>query len=81
MKPQQIKWVVITPENAEQVWAKMKEENKDLVLFGLSDDGYEQLSINMAEIRSFIDKQRLIIIKYKEYYEPPKESSSSPTTK
>ena len=69
-------WVIITPENAEEVWKKLKEENTDLVLFGLTDDGYEQLSITMAEIRNFIAQQRTIIIKYKEYYEPPKTPDS-----
>lgn len=72
----QMHWVVITPENAEEVWKKLKEENTDLVLFGLTDDGYEQLAITMAEIRNFIAQQRLIIIKYKEYYEPPKTPDS-----
>jgi hypothetical protein len=67
-KPMQ--WVVITPENAEEVWKRLKDENTDLVLFGLTDDGYEQLAITMAEIRNFIAQQRIIILKYKEYYEP-----------
>jgi hypothetical protein len=67
-KPMQ--WVVITPENAEEVWKRLKEENTDQVLFGLTDDGYEQLAITMAEIRNFIAQQRIIILKYKEYYEP-----------
>jgi hypothetical protein len=72
----QMHWVIITPENAEEVWKKLKEENTDLVLFGLTDDGYEQLAITMAEIRNFIAQQRTIIIKYKEYYEPPKTPDS-----
>lgn len=72
----QMHWVIITPENTEEVWKKLKEENTDLVLFGLTDDGYEQLSITMAEIRNFIAQQRTIIIKYKEYYEPPKTPDS-----
>jgi len=71
-----IQWIVITPENAEQVWNKLKESNSDLVLFGLTDDGYEQLSVTMAEIRNFIAQQRTIIIKYKEYYEPSKKEEN-----
>lgn len=67
-----VKWVVITPENAEQVWKDLKEKNVDLVLFGLTDVGYEQLSLSMAEIRNFITQQRIIILKYKEYYESEK---------
>jgi len=41
-------------------------------LFGLTDDGYESLSVTMAELRNHIAAQRQIIIKYKEYYEPAK---------
>lgn len=67
-----VKWVVITPENAEQVWKDLKEKNVDLVLFGLTDVGYEQLSLSIAEIRNFITQQRVIILKYKEYYESEK---------
>lgn len=66
----EIKWILITPENAEKVFADLKEQNIDLVLFGITDEGYEQLSLTMAEIRNYIANQRAIIVKYKEYYEP-----------
>lgn len=69
----EIKWIVITPENAEKIWNDLRESNTDLVLIGLTDDGYEQLAISIAEIRNFIAQQRAIIIKYREYYEPAKE--------
>jgi hypothetical protein len=67
-----LEWIVITPENAPEVWKRLKESNTDLVLFGLTDDGYETLSLGMAELRNFIAQQRSIILKYKEYYEPGK---------
>lgn len=73
LSPRSPQWILITPQNADQVWAKLKENNADLVLFGLTDDGYEELSINMAELRNYIAAQRQIIIKYKEYYEPEKK--------
>lgn len=74
LKGREIKWVVITPQNAEQVWQKLTQENTDLVLFALTDDGYESLAITMAELRNFIAQQRTIILQYKNYYEPPKSS-------
>ena len=55
----------------KKIWAEMKEKNTDLVLFGLTDDGYEEISMTMTELRNFIASQRQIIIKYREYYEPP----------
>tara|TARA_R110000824_G_scaffold400925_1_gene609961 strand:+ start:619 stop:891 length:273 start_codon:yes stop_codon:yes gene_type:complete len=69
LQPEKIEWVVITPDNVDKVWKKLKKKNEDLVLFGLTDEGYEKLSINMAEIRNFINTQRIIILKYKGYYE------------
>ena len=73
LEVRKIEWVLITPENADEVWKKLKEKNVDLVLLGLTDDGYETLAITMAELRNRIAEQRQIIIKYKEYYEPEKK--------
>lgn len=73
LKGREIKWVIITPQNAEEVWKKLKEQNSDLVLFALTDDGYEALAITMAELRNFIAQQRTIILQYKDYYEPKKQ--------
>jgi hypothetical protein len=73
LKPTSPQWIVITPENAERVWAELKKRNVDLVLFALTDDGYEELSVDAANIRNFIATQREIIIKYREYYEPQGE--------
>lgn len=64
------KWVIITPENAEEVFAKMQEDGYDKVLFGLTDEGYEDLAIMMARIRNYIEAQRRTLGKYREYYEP-----------
>jgi len=70
IKANPVEWIVVTPENAEEVWKRLREKNVDLVLFAITDDGYEQLSVSMAELRNFIAQQRQVIIKYKEYYEP-----------
>ena len=63
-------WYIITSENAEEMFAKLKEKNLDPVLFGLSDDGYEALSKNFAQIRHNLKTKSEIIKSYKEYYEP-----------
>jgi len=70
LKPRVPSWIIITPENAAQVWKHLLEEKVDLVLFGLTDEGYEELAINMADLRNFINTQRQIIQQYKKYYEP-----------
>jgi hypothetical protein len=72
LKPTSPNWIIITPANAEQVWAELRKRNADLVLFALTDDGYEELAVDMAQIRTFIAQQREIIVRYRQYYEPPK---------
>lgn len=73
VEPRKIQWFIITPENAEEVFAELERKKYDVVLFGLTDDGYENLSMNMAELRAYILKQRSVIKGYKDYYEPQKE--------
>ena len=69
LKTRELKWIVVTPDNIDDVWKKLSDDKTDLVLFAITDDGYEQLSLSMSEIRAFVQQQRSIIVKYKEYYE------------
>ena len=78
-----LQWYIINSENAQEVFAKLKKENVDPVLFGLTDEGYEALSKNFAQIRHYIQKQNLIIESYKNYYEPSnkKKIENTPVNK
>jgi hypothetical protein len=64
-----VKWVVITPENVESVFADLKSANKNVVVFAITADGYENLSLNIADITKLIQQQRSIIAAYQQYYE------------
>jgi len=70
LKTKPIEWVVITPDNAEEVFKSLEQKGNDSVLFSLTDDGYQQLALTIADLRNLINTQRNIILKYKEYYEP-----------
>ena len=70
LKP--VDWIVITPQNWEEVFKQMQTKEQNLVLFGLTSDGYQTLAVTIAELRNLINTQRIIIEKYKEYYEPKK---------
>jgi hypothetical protein len=63
-------WRVITPDNIDSVWAELRSQKQDPVLFALTPGGYQQLSLDIAEIRAFISNQRFIILRYQDYYEP-----------
>lgn len=64
----EVEWVVINEENALEVFAKLKEDKKDPVLIGLTDDGYEVLALNYSDIMSYIQQQNAIIKAYENYY-------------
>ena len=67
---QDVDWIIITKDNAEEVFEKVKnDKNGDYALFALTDTGYEKLALNFADIRNKIAEQRQIILSYKEYYE------------
>jgi len=68
-KLEDIKWIIITSENAAEVFAKMQEQGKDPVLFGISDDDYELLAKNFAQIRAYMIQQGATLDQYREYYE------------
>ena len=70
LKLQDVEWIIITKENAEEVFEKVKnDKNGDYALFALTDTGYEKLALNFADIRNKLAEQRQIILSYKEYYE------------
>ena len=66
---EKIHWIIITSENSEEVFAKMKEDGMDPVLFGLTDDDFQLLSKNFARIRNQLKITNDLLDKYKEYYE------------
>lgn len=69
IKLDDVSWVLITPNNAEKVWADLEKKNYDIVLFGLTDKGYENLSVNLAKIKQMVLQQKSVIAAYKNYYE------------
>jgi len=64
-----VRWKLITPDNIGQVWKDLEGSGSDVVLFAITADGYEQLAVDFALIRNHINAQRVVIMKYKEYYE------------
>lgn len=63
-----IEWILITPENYEKAFLNIKNKGRPLVLFGLTDKGYENISLNLSDIRMYISQQQSIISAYERYY-------------
>ena len=66
---EKLKWIIITSENADEVFKKMKEQGIDPVIFGLSDNDFKLLAKNFAQIRAHMMKLNVMIDEYKDYYE------------
>ena len=69
---EQLQWIIITSDNAEEVFTRLEEAGIDPVLFGLTDKDFELLAKNFARIRNQLKITNDLLDKYKEYYEPEK---------
>ena len=72
---EQVKWIIINSENADEVFAKMEEQGLDPVLFGLSDKDFQLLSKNFAQIRNKLKETNTLLEEYKKYYEDYQEET------
>ena len=67
---EKLKWIIITSDNAEEVFKKMEEQGLDPVLFGLNDKDFQLIAKNFAQIRAHLKHTNDLLEQYKEYYEP-----------
>jgi hypothetical protein len=68
-----ITWYVVTEENFEEFKKRYEKENGMFLFYVISVRDYETLSLNMAEIKRYIEQQKQIIIYYEEAIVPEKE--------
>lgn len=64
----EVKWIIVTPENADQVFREMQEKGQSLSLFALTGDGYKSLSLNTADQIKISKQHKAIIEAYRKYY-------------
>lgn len=56
---------VVTAENIDEFIEKFKKSNgSELVFYAISVRDYENLSLNLAELRRYIEQQQAIIVYY-----------------
>lgn len=65
----EVNWIIVTPENVQQVLRELEGKNFDIVLFALTDNGYENISVNIAKIKKMVLQQKAVIAAYKRYHE------------
>lgn len=80
VEQQPLTWIIITEENFEQVVKEFEAQNKRLVFFATTPEGYEAMILNMADMRRYIVQQKAIIAAYKTYAEtPPDKPKEEPS--
>ena len=70
-----IEFYAVTDENIDEFLERFEKENGDVVFFAISVPDYENIAINMGELRRFIQSQTAIIVYYEENANPNKEES------
>ncbi len=68
IKQKDIEWIVITEENAAEVFERLRKMKVDVALLGVTDKGYESLSLNFAETQRIIRQYKAVIAAYEAYY-------------
>lgn len=69
LQMEEIKWIIITSENADEVFKKLEEAGIDPVLFGVTDKDFQVLARNFAQIRQKLQETNNLLEEYKKYYE------------
>ena len=65
-----IHFYVVTQNNYVSFKQRFEKENGVLVFYALSVRDYETLSLNMSEIKRFLDQQKQIIVYYEDAVAP-----------
>lgn len=68
LNAREVQWIVVTPENVDQVFQRMRSQGKAPALFAVDERGYENISINTQESLRVILQQQSVIEGYREYY-------------
>ena len=59
-----VKFYAVSEKNFSEFIQKFEKENGDLVFFAISVTDYENLSLNVAELKRYIQQQQSLIIYY-----------------
>ena len=59
-----VQFYAVTAENFEEFRERFEKDYGDFVFFAISVPDYEYLSLNMAELKRYIEQQKTIIVYY-----------------
>ena len=74
IKLESIDWYIVNKDNLDSVLVELDKKGYKQVIFGITDKGYEILSVNMAKIQQLVRQQNAIIGAYKLYHTNQKKA-------
>lgn len=63
-----VDWVIVTPDNSNEIFTELERRGESLAIFGLSEKGYENVSLNIADLLTIVTQQQAVIDGYRSYY-------------
>lgn len=61
----QVTWLTITPENFEEQFALIKDQEGELVFLAMTVPDYETMAYNMQEIKRYIVELKDVVVYYR----------------
>ena len=71
---------MVNKDNLEQFVADFTAEHGEFAIVALSIDNYENLALNIADLRRYINQQTDIIVYYEESMKPDAPSDNNKNT-
>ena len=61
----EVRWLTITPENFEEQFALIEEQEGELVFLAMTVPDYETMAYNMQEIKRYIVELKDVVVYYR----------------
>lgn len=68
-----VKWYVVTEKNLQEFLEQFAKDNGSVAFMAISVQGYENISLNVQELRRYILQQKAIIVYYENAVQNPVE--------
>ncbi len=62
----EVRWLTITPENYEQQFELIEEQEGELVFLAMTIPDYEIMAYNMQELKRYITELKDVVVYYRE---------------
>ena len=63
---QEVRWLTITPENFEEQFAIIEQQEGELVFLAMTVPDYEIMAYNMQEIKRYITELKDVVVYYRQ---------------